>query len=229
GSRASAQRGTGSVLPGRDQTGDRRAAHPRGRAGGCAHVHWSSAMMSRRPNARARWLACAAGLALVLVGCAHTRTAEKTASTALGQLDVYDRDISRKLRAESDYYEEVMGAARANINDLWKNQQPQRFEAEGRAFARANQGISVDAVDARLADLLQSFMTSWSRRDAEYMALLAETVATLNENRKKLEVEQAKINQLRSKLMTLSEAASDKDMLTLIIGFVKETKDKLDE
>ncbi len=186
-------------------------------------------MMPGRANALARRLACGAGLTLTLVGCAHTRTAEKAASTALSQLDVYDRDISRKLRAESDYYEEVMTAGRANITDLWTNQQPQRFETEGRAFAKANQGISVDGADAQLADLLQNFITSWSRRDAEYMALLTETVATLNENRKKLEVEQAKINQLRSKLMTLSEAASDKEMLKLIIGFVKETKDKLDE
>jgi murein L,D-transpeptidase YcbB/YkuD len=168
-------------------------------------------------------------LGLTLVGCAHIRTAEKAASVALGQLDIYDRDIGAKIRAESNYYEEVMAAARANTSDLWRNEQPARFEQEAKAFTRANQRFSAEAADAELADLLKAFMTSWARRDAEYAALLGDTVRVLNDNRKKLEVEQARIGQLRGKLMTLSEAASDKEMLKLAIGFVKETKDKLDE
>jgi hypothetical protein len=168
-------------------------------------------------------------LGAALVGCAHTQTAEKAASTALSQLDIYDRDIGAKIRGESNYYEEVMTAARANTSDLWRNEQPARFEQEAKAFTRANQNLSPEAADAQLADLLKTSMTSWARRDAEYAALLSETVQVLNDNRQKLEVEQAKISQLRSKLLTLSEAASDKEMLKLAIGFVKETKDKLDE
>jgi len=168
-------------------------------------------------------------LGIALVGCAHTQTAEKAASMAMSQLDIYDRDIGAKIRAESNYYEEVMAAARANTSDLWRNEQPARFEQEAKAFTRANQNLSAEAADAQLADLLKTFMFSWSRRDADYVALLADTVQVLNDNRKKLEVEQAKISQLRSKLMTLSEAASDKEMLKLAIGFVKETKDKIDE
>ena len=42
-------------------------------------------------------------------------------------------------------------------------------------------------------------------------------------------MEQAKIAQLRNKLMTLSEAASDKEMLKLAIGFARETNEKLGE
>lgn len=168
-------------------------------------------------------------LGLALVGCAHIQTAEKAASVALSQLDIYDRDIGAKIRAESNYYEAVMTAARANTNDLWRNEQPARFEQEAKAFTQAHQNLSAEAADAQLADLLKTFMTSWARRDADYAALLGDTVQVLNDNRKKLEVEQAKINQLRSKLLTLSEAASDKEMLKLAIGFVKETKDKLDE
>lgn len=182
-----------------------------------------------------RWIASGARLVryaclgIALVGCAHTRTAEKAASMAMSQLDIYDRDIGAKIRAESNYYEEVMAAARANTSDLWRNEQPARFEQEAKAFTRANQNLSAEAADAQLADLLKTFIVSWSRRDADYAALLADAVQVLSDNRKKLEVEQAKISQLRSKLMTLSEAASDKEMLKLAIGFVKETKDKIDE
>lgn len=186
-------------------------------------------MTQKRWTASGARLVRYACLGIALVGCAHTRTAEKAASMALSQLDIYDRDIGTKIRAESNYYEEVMAAARANTSDLWRNEQPARFEQEAKAFTRANQNLSAEAADAQLADLLKTFMVSWSRRDADYAALLADTVQVLNDNRKKLEVEQAKISQLRSKLMTLSEAASDKEMLKLAIGFVKETKDKIDE
>lgn len=178
---------------------------------------------------RLRAALCYASLAMTAVGCAHTGTAEKAASTALTQLSLYDRDVNAKIRAESDYYEQAMTAAQLRINDLWENEQPFRFEQEGKAFAMSNAGLSPEAAAAKLPDLLNTFITSWARRDAEYATLLATTVATLNENRKKLEVEQAKIAQLRNKLMTLSEAASDKEMLKLAIGFARETNEKLGE
>jgi len=178
---------------------------------------------------RLRAAACYAGLAMAVVGCAHTGTAEKAASTALTQLSIYDRDVNAKIRAESDYYEQVMTAAQLRINDLWANEQPFRFAQEGKSFATSNLGISSTAAETKLPGLLTSFITSWARRDAEYVALLGNTIKTLNENRRKLEVEQAKIAQLRNKLMTLSEAASDKEMLKLAIGFARETNEKLGE
>jgi hypothetical protein len=179
----------------------------------------------------ARWLRTLwyGGLAMAVVGCAHTGTAEKAASTALTQLDIYTRDIGAKVRVESDYYEEAMTAARARINDLWENEQPFRFEQEGKSFAANNLSLSPADATAKLPDLFNSFITSWARRDGEYATILADTIKTLNENRRKLEVEQAKIAQLRNKLMTLSEAASDKDMLKLAIGFVRETNERLGE
>jgi hypothetical protein len=166
---------------------------------------------------------------MAMVGCAHTSTAEKAASTALTQLSIYDRDVNAKIRAESDYYEQVMTAAQLRINELWENEQPFRFEQEGKSFAMSNLGISSAAAETKLPGLVTSFITSWARRDSEYVALLASTVKTLNESRRKLEVEQAKIAQLRNKLMTLSEAASDKEMLKLAIGFARETNEKLSE
>jgi hypothetical protein len=154
---------------------------------------------------------------MAVVGCAHTGTAEKAASTALTQLSIYDRDVNAKIRAQ------------LRINDLWANEQPFRFAQEGKSFATSNLGISSTAAETKLPGLLTSFITSWARRDAEYVALLGNTIKTLNESRRKLEVEQAKIAQLRNKLMTLSEAASDKEMLKLAIGFARETNEKLGE
>ncbi len=184
--------------------------------------------MTGRPKRR-YGLACGCVcLMLAAVGCAHTKIAETAASTAISQLEIYDREVGAKIRAENDYYENVMSAAETRINELWTNEQPFRFEQECQAFAKSNVGLSAAAADTKLADLFNTVMNAWARRDADYADLIADTNKVLSENRRKLEMEQAKISQLRNKLMTLSEAASDKEMLKLAIGFVRETKESLD-
>ena len=168
------------------------------------------------------------GGSLLLAGCA-TSTAEKTAATALSHLATYERDVHAKVRAESDYYEEVMTNAASRITDLWKSQQPASLEEELRRFAADNVDETAVGVGPRLPPFLETTLRSWADRDREYEALLAETLKTLADNRRKLEVEQAKISELRNKLQPLSEVASDKEMLKILIGFARETKAKLDE
>jgi hypothetical protein len=168
------------------------------------------------------------GGSLLLAGCA-TSTAEKTAATALSHLATYERDVHAKVRAESDYYEEVMTNAASRITDLWKSRQPASLEEELRRFAADNVDETAVGVGPRLPPFLETTLRSWADRDREYEALLAETLKTLAANRRKLEVEQAKISELRNKLQPLSEVASDKEMLKILIGFARETKAKLDE
>jgi len=168
------------------------------------------------------------GSSLLLAGCA-TSTAEKTAATALSHLATYERDVHAKVRAESDYYEEVMTNAASRITDLWKSQQPASLEEELRRFAADNVDETAVGVGPRLPPFLETTLRSWADRDREYETLLAETLKTLADNRRKLEVEQAKISELRNKLQPLSEVASDKEMLKILIGFARETKAKLDE
>jgi len=168
------------------------------------------------------------GGSLLLAGCA-TSTAEKTAATALSHLATYERDVHAKVRAESDYYEEVMTNAASRITDLWKSRQPASLEEELRRFAADNVDETAVGVSPRLPPFLETTLRSWADRDREYEALLAETLKTLADNRRKLEVEQAKISELRNKLQPLSEVASDKEMLKILIGFARETKAKLDE
>ena len=168
------------------------------------------------------------GGSLLLAGCA-TSTAEKTAATALSHLATYERDVHAKVRAESDYYEEVMTNAASRITDLWKSRQPASLEEELRRFAADNVDETAVGVSPRLPPFLETTLRSWADRDREYEALLAETLKTLADNRRKLEVEQAKISELCNKLQPLSEVASDKEMLKILIGFARETKAKLDE
>lgn len=168
------------------------------------------------------------GGSLLLAGCA-TSTAEKTAATALSHLATYERDVHAKVRAESDYYEEVKTNAASRITDLWKSRQPASLEEELRRFAADNVDETAVGVSPRLPPFLETTLRSWADRDREYEALLAETLKTLADNRRKLEVEQAKISELCNKLQPLSEVASDKEMLKILIGFARETKAKLDE
>jgi hypothetical protein len=164
----------------------------------------------------------------MLTGCGTT-TAEKTATTALGQLTTYQRDVNGKVRAESDYYEKVAGNAAMRIKELWDNEQPFRLEQAVRAFSTENAGTPADQLASRLLRFFDEATKAWAERDEGYEQLLAETAKVLADRRKALEMDKARITQLKNKLQTLSVARSDREMLNLAIGFVRETKDRLDE
>ena len=176
--------------------------------------------------------ACATGALgvwlLLATGCA-TPTAEKTAATALSQLAIYERDVHAKVRAERDYYERVMTDGSARITDLWRDQQPSRLADELRRFTADNLDATAETLPGRLPTFLESARRAWGEREQGYERLLAETLKTLSDGRRKIEVEQAKIAELRNKLQPLSEVASDEEMLKILIGFARETKARLDE
>jgi len=162
-------------------------------------------------------------------GCGDIRTAEKAAVAALVQLSKYETEVGNKIRAETEYYDGVMEVAAARINDLWSNEQPFRLEQDAKTFTLANQQAQADDVGAKLAAFINGVVDRWARRDAEYEALIAETTSTLTKTRTVLELEKAKVGQLRNKLETLSQSVSDQEMLRLAIGFVKETRDRFEE
>jgi len=166
--------------------------------------------------------------ATMLAACGTT-TAEKVATTALTQLTSYERDVLAKVKAESDYYERVMDNASARINELWDNEQPFRLEQEVKDFVLDNLTTPAGQLPPRLVKFLDASMQAWASRDEGYETLLADTMKSLADRRKILDVENARIAQLRNKLEILSQARSDREMLTLAIGFVKETKDQLDQ
>jgi hypothetical protein len=162
-------------------------------------------------------------------GCGHVGTAEKAAATALIQLSKYETEVGNKIRTETEYYDSVMDAASTRINDLWSNEQPFKLEQDAKTFTLANQRSQADDVGAKLAAFMEGVVDRWAGRDAQYQTLMTETTTALTKSRKVLELEKAKIGQLRNKLATLSQAASDQEMLTLAIGFVKETRDRFEE
>lgn len=184
--------------------------------------------MSRAWPIRAIGASVLGAWALTGAGCA-TSTAEKTAATALSHLATYERDVHAKVRAENDFYESILQDASARIVDLWKSQQPALLDEELGRFAADNLDATAEALAPRLPAFFEATLQAWAARDQEYQSLLAETLRTLTDNRRKLEVEQAKIAELRNKLQPLSEVASDREMLKILIGFARETKAKLDE
>jgi hypothetical protein len=171
----------------------------------------------------------AVGAALVVTAGCGTTAAEKTAAAALSQLAAYERDVNAKIRAESEFYDGVMANASMRIKGLWQEQQGATLDEDLRVFTSENLDATAEAVGPRLVALLQATLQSWASRDQEYESLLADTLKALADNRRKLEVEQAKIAELRNKLQPLSEVASDREMLKILIGFARETKAKLDE
>ncbi len=166
---------------------------------------------------------------LAAAGCATTTTAEKTAATALSHLAAYERDVHSKVRVESDFYEGIMQDASLRITDLWTSQQPAWLDEELRGFAAQNLDAPASALGPRLPTFLEATLRAWAARDQEYENLLADSLKALADNRRKLEVAQAQIAELRNKLQPLSEVASDLEMLKILIGFARETKAKLDE
>lgn len=184
--------------------------------------------MSRAWPIRAIGASVLAAWALAVAGCA-TSTAEKTAATALSHLATYERDVHAKVRAENDFYESVLKDASERIVDLWKGQQPAQLDEELGRFGADNLDAAAEALAPRLPAFLEATRQAWAGRDQEYQSLLADTLRTLTDSRRKLEVEQAKIAELRNKLQPLSEVASDREMLKILIGFARETKAKLDE
>ena len=184
--------------------------------------------MSRAWSIRAIGASVLGAWALTGAGCA-TATAEKTVATALSHLATYERDVHAKVRAENDFYESILQDASARIVDLWKSQQPALLDEELGRFAADYLDATAEALAPRLPVFLEATRQAWATRDQEYQSLLADTLRTLTDSRRKLEVEQAKIAELRNKLQPLSEVASDREMLKILIGFARETKAKLDE
>jgi Cdc6-like AAA superfamily ATPase len=133
------------------------------------------------------------------------------------------------VRAENDFYESILQDASARIIDLWKSQQPALLDEELGRFAADYLDATAEALAPRLPVFLEATRQAWAARDQEYQSLLAETLRTLTDSRRKLEVEQAKIAELRNKLQPLGEVASDREMLKILIGFARETRAKLDE
>jgi hypothetical protein len=166
--------------------------------------------------------------ALLAAGCAANATADKAATLALEQLTKYETDVALKIRAENDYYDEVTRNAVARINRLRADEQDSKLAAFGRAFAERNAGAGAESVATSLPDLFDSAIEQWAAREEGYEQLLARSTGTLADSRKRLEMEQAKIRELKTKLQALREPGTTLDMLKLAIAFGKEVKEKFD-
>jgi len=172
--------------------------------------------------------------ALVLVavlasGCAGTSTADKASTLALDQIGRYEVDVNRKVRAENDYYDEVVDNAVKRINRLREGEQDTKLKALAREFAETHKSSDVTSIARDLPLFFTTAITEWAAREGAYEALLTKTQATLSANRKRLDVEQAKVQELKVKLRALSEPGTTFDMLKLAIAFGQEVKVKYDE
>lgn len=165
----------------------------------------------------------------LFAGCAATKIAEMAAVTAVNHVSIYEQEVGAKIKAESDYYDNVMNNAASRINRLREDEQPHKLELEAKKFAKQNSGKTADAIAPMIVSLMESSMKSWAKRDADYVQLMAKMQADLEKSQKVLALEKAKIKQLKNKLSALSEARSQKEMLILMVSFAKEVKTKLDE
>lgn len=171
-------------------------------------------------------LAC---VALFASGCAGTDTADKAATLAVDQLSRYEIDVNAKIRVENDYYDQVMENAVDRINRLRESEHDVKLTALAREFAKDHERSDQADIERDVPGFFAVARKDWGDREREYEQLTAKTQATLAENRKKLEIEQAKIGQLKAKLRALNEPQSTADMLKLAIAFAKEAKAKFDE
>jgi hypothetical protein len=167
---------------------------------------------------------------LLFVGCTSTTpTADKTATASLAQLVAYETEVTQKIRAENDYYTDVMDASAKRVLRLWTDEQPFKFEQQAKAFAVQNAGVAEEQLGPKLVAFMDQSIQSWRIRDQGYEELLASTQQTLRDNRQKLALELGQIRSLRGTLQNLSEARSTKEMLLLAIAFAGEVKAKYDE
>jgi hypothetical protein len=177
-----------------------------------------------------RQVASALGLVAVLAGgCAGTDTADKASSLALDQIGRYEVDVNRKVRAENDYYDEVVDNAVKRINRLREGEQDTKLKALAREFAESHRSSDTTAIAKDLPLFLTTAIGDWAAREGAYEVLITKTQVTLSTNRKRLEVEQAKVQELKVKLRALSEPGTTFDMLKLAIAFGQEVKVKYDE
>jgi hypothetical protein len=177
-----------------------------------------------------RQVASALGLVAVLAGgCAGTDTADKASSLALDQIGRYEVDVNRKVRAENDYYDEVVDNAVKRINRLREGEQDTKLKALAREFAESHRSFDTTAIAKDLPLFLTTAIGDWAAREGAYEVLITKTQVTLSTNRKRLEVEQAKVQELKVKLRALSEPGTTFDMHQLAIAFGQEVKVKYDE
>lgn len=162
-------------------------------------------------------------------GCAGTDTADKASTLALDQIGRYEVDVNRKVRTENDYYDEVIANAVKRINRLREGDQDTKLKALARDFAENHKSSTATAIAKDLPLFFTTAITEWAAREGAYETLIAKTQATLSANRKRLEFEQAKIQELKVKLRALSEPGTTFDMLKLAVAFGQEVKVKYDE
>jgi hypothetical protein len=168
-------------------------------------------------------------VAFLAGGCAGANTADKASTLALDQIGRYEADVNKKVRAEHDYYDEVVDNAVARINRLREGEQDTKLKALAREFAEAHKSSDAASIAKDLPTFFTAAVTEWAAREGVYELLITKTQTTLSTNRKRLDVEQAKVQELKVKLRALSEPGTTFDMLKLAIAFGKEVKVKYDE
>jgi hypothetical protein len=171
-------------------------------------------------------------LALVAIlagGCAGASTADKASTLALDQIGQYEADVNKKVRVENDYYDEVIDNAVARINRLRESEQDTKLKALAREFAEGHKSSDPAAIAKDLPPFFTSAVNEWAAREGAYELLITKTQATLSTNRKRLDVEQAKVQELKVKLRALGEPGTTFDMLKMAVAFGQEVKVKYDE
>ena len=151
---------------------------------------------------------------------------KKASIAALRQLTTFEVEVQRKIKAENDYYEQVMRVTNKRAEDTWKAEQPWHFEQEVKKFVHANANVDVKKIGPKLITLLDDTKKGWADRDKMYEKLVSDTQTTLRDNRKKLELERSEIKKLRNQLQTLSSAPSNKEMLNFFVTYARQVNEE---
>ncbi len=165
----------------------------------------------------------------LFVGCSATNMVNMTADTAVNKLSVYELQVGAKIKAENDYYDNVMESATDRINSLRKEKLPYDFKKTTKKFAEENSGKNAVEIASRIVVFIEKSKNEWKEQSDVYSDLMKNTQESLKSNRTNLELENAKIKKLKNKLRALSGARSQREMLQLLVTFARQVKTELDD
>lgn len=166
---------------------------------------------------------------LIGVGCASsTKTAEIIALTAAHHVSVYEQEVGKKIKSENDYYDTMMQMVTNTIKRLRKDEQRDELILDAKKFAEDNCGESTDKITLNIGEFMENSISSWKVREQQYIDLTKDMKSDLEANQKTLTMEKTKISRLKNKLTLLSDARSQKEMLTLMVAYAGEVKNELD-
>ena len=164
----------------------------------------------------------------MLAACQAPTVIHKGAARGAQMTEDLRGELRTMVKAQDALYEARLDNMVRSINDLYDANQQYRLRQEARAFATANASANAKAIEKNILGFMETSMTAWSKRHADYENRLAKARKTFTDNKKAVEADEAKLRSLRAKFLALSDPKTQKGALLFLIAFAKEVKADLD-